>query len=79
MKKIFDYNDFLFENVNELRFRLSERLILLLKTIEHPIAVKLIDSYNNKDYKAITLIDYELWQNILSNFEFKRKINFNKI
>lgn len=61
MKIINDYNDFLFENAvtHDLPFRLTDRLITLLNTIEHPISDRLLQLSNNRIKKDITLIDYD--------------------
>jgi hypothetical protein len=74
MKKIFEYNDFLFENLNELTFKISDRLKLLLNKIEHKIAKKLLEKEYDEERSTVTLIDYD--DNDISKFTYS---NSNKI
>lgn len=65
MKKIKDFNDYLFDillenKVNKnMPFRLSKRLYELLRDIEHPISTKLIFTDSHDENKPITLVDYD--------------------
>lgn len=78
MKKMINYNDFLFnlilENKNTIRFVISERLKILLKKSNHPIANKLLDLDKNEEETKITLIDLD--DKNINNFTF---VQSNKI
>lgn len=65
MKRLKQYNDFLFDSLleaskeGELPFRLSNRLQILLKKIDHTISTKLLEDGTNGDKSKVTLIDYD--------------------
>ncbi len=65
MKRIKQYNDFLFDslleaiNEGELPFRLSNRLQILLRQINHTISERLMEDNINGESSKITLVDYD--------------------
>lgn len=66
MRILKNYNDFLEEKLlesvdhNDIQFILSDRLLELLKSINHPIAKELVHSHLYvKEKKSITLLDYD--------------------
>lgn len=69
MKILNKFDEFIFENIsNTLPFRLSDRLIDLLKKIEHPISKELLRLEVQRDSNKYTLIDYV--DNNLGNFKY---------
>ena len=60
MKKIKNFGDFLFEEINhgELPFKLTDRLITLLNSIEHKIANRILIDNMEEQSAKYTLVDY---------------------
>ena len=66
MRRVLDYNDFMFDYIfeavkvkNELSFRLSKRLIKLLNDIDHPISKHLLNLGTFREKKDITFVDLD--------------------
>lgn len=64
MKMIRNYNDYLFDVLFEqadkdMPVKISDRLLTLLKEIEHPISIYLSRLHTRYKLKPITLIDYD--------------------
>jgi hypothetical protein len=93
MKILYNYNDFLLDKLleqvenNDIQLILSDRLLELLKSINHPIAKELIISHlYAQDKKPLTLLDYDdnhidyftyVISNKLHDHVSKNKKNYN--
>jgi hypothetical protein len=73
MKRLYNYNDFLFDLIFEskgvsLPIKLSDRLIILLKRINCSISIKLLQMNKEWTHRDVTFIDYD--DNNINNFTY---------
>lgn len=58
--KIWNFENFILESVDEMPFRMSDRLVGVIDKIDHPIASNLLKKHREADWSEQTILDTEL-------------------